>query len=958
MERRHTALKLWATTALAGGLFYPMALQAQVPQSDPRTLPAGQGDATSADIVVTGIRASLASAINQKRQADSIVDTIAAEDIGAFPDTNIAESLQRVTGIQIARNRGEGQSISIRGLEPKFARVLLNGDGVTSLSPSGINTVGTAGQSRTFDFTILAPDFISALEVYKSPTADLDEGGMAGTVNIKTIRPLDLKSRRLNVNIQGSKNSYADQLGYKATAIYADQFLDDTVGVMIGYDRSRRFLVTQSYQSSGMERKLESGYNPAGRVDFNFDGDTRDAFRLNHVLQLQNDRGTRDRETIIATLQARPVDGLTLRLDGLRSTFNSDLSGDFESAQFHLNGDPSIPGNPVRATHFSSIVPTSDDVSNDPAATPIAGLIDYIDRDGVFLSNTNKLAAERSRLQTFTASADYESGPWLVSLQGTRSTSRKFSSNYGIDAQRWGNVIQDYRTDVGGIPTFAYVRGTDPLDASKWYIPNAAFVGTAVDTPVKAKQRILSGDVKYEPSAEWLTAIRFGVKWARNSLFQGDRRVAALAPQLAALIGTRAIPNAFNGGAGILAAPYLKTFGGDDFLSRYDGDSTFPTTYLAPDTRAFIDRYGLDAILSLPGAVTTNLSSTYRIREETLAGYVRADYSLFDGALTGNVGVRAVRTKQVSSGFSFDPTTLTLAGTNLQASGGLPIGAERSYTDWLPSFNAKYALDDNKVARFSVSRTLTRPDFGQIAPAVSTPSFVARTQSASNPALDPYRAWNADLSLEWYPSSEALVSMALFYKKIEGYLVNSSSSVSYAVRDTGTGQILNLDFQRTFPVNGSSTSVKGVEIAYQQPLTMLPAPFDGLGFNANYTFTDAGKIQFTQGGNAYPLTSVSKHSFNLVGYYEKGPVSTRIAYNYRSKYVEDALSSRLDGVYVKPIGQLDASFRLTLNKAVALTVDATNITDEPIERVNKYGFGRGYEVNGRTFMFGVRYSLN
>ena len=106
------------------------------------------------------------------------------------------------------------------------------------------------------------------------------------------------------------------------------------------------------------------------------------------------------------------------------------------------------------------------------------------------------------------------------------------------------------------------------------------------------------------------------------------------------------------------------------------------------------------------------------------------------------------------------------------------------------------------------------------------------------------------------------------------------------------------------------------------------------------------------------MTSVSKHSFNLVGYYEKGPVSTRIAYNYRSKYVEDALSSRLDGVYVKPIGQLDASFRLTLNKAVALTVDATNITDEPIERVNKYGFGRGYEVNGRTFMFGVRYSLN
>lgn len=212
MERRHTALKLWAATALAGGSFYPMALQAQVPQSDPRTLPAGQDDATSADIVVTGIRASLASAINQKRQADSIVDTIAAEDIGAFPDTNIAESLQRVTGIQIARNRGEGQSISIRGLEPKFARVLLNGDGVTSLSPSGINTVGTAGQSRTFDFTILAPDFISALEVYKSPTADLDEGGMAGTVNIKTIRPLDLKSRRLNVNIQGSKNSYADQL--------------------------------------------------------------------------------------------------------------------------------------------------------------------------------------------------------------------------------------------------------------------------------------------------------------------------------------------------------------------------------------------------------------------------------------------------------------------------------------------------------------------------------------------------------------------------------------------------------------------------------------------------------------------------------------------------------------------------------------------------------------------------
>lgn len=253
----------------------------------------GQDPMEIEEIVVTGIRQSLARSVEAKRIADVVSDVIAAEDIGKFPQQNIAESLQRITGVQITRSKGEGQLVSVRGLDPKFTQVLYNG-----------RQLPAASGSRSFDFTILSADFIRELQIGKTPTADQREGGVAATINVQTARPLDIGKRRAAMRLEGIHESNPDSTQPHLSAFYNDVFADNTFGVALGVDYGKRDLQVERFEAFGFEPGVEA--NRAPPLDYNVDGDFNDSFAFNHAANYGMDIGERERKSFMAAFQYRP----------------------------------------------------------------------------------------------------------------------------------------------------------------------------------------------------------------------------------------------------------------------------------------------------------------------------------------------------------------------------------------------------------------------------------------------------------------------------------------------------------------------------------------------------------------------------------------------------------------------------------------------------------------------------
>lgn len=989
----------------AGGQTTELPPQTATAQSEPTT-PSGEGD-----IVVTGIRASLQSAANIKRNAGSIVDAISAEDMGAFPDQNIAESLQRVTGVQIQRDRGEGRDISIRGLDPKFSRILLNGDGLLSLSPiTSINPNGPPQPGRSFDFTTLGSDFVQTLVVSKTSTADLEEGGLAGSVDVRTVKPLSLRNNRFSLTVEGLRNDYAKTVGPHVSGAFVGKFFNDTLGVSIGGDYSKRYLQTQSYQSSGQDSRQENQLKGQGSpdiftntgtlgtginrsfVDWNGDGDNLDAYRFNHLVQFQQDEGTRERQTYNLGLQWQPSNRLELNFNGIYAKYKTEFYSAGYSFQTHLGADPTVSGNRAVSASISSIAPFAGDiVANGPSATPvcttvgvtpatcprtgpaqaISGLVDAYQLRGALVDNITKFNRSEAETIQGQVGATYNLSDTLrFDVQGSYTRAKRDSVlNAGMDAFSYKEVFYDQRSDLSGIPTVGYGPGADALNPATYNSGAAFFTGFIV--PQKVTQKIGSANLTWDDPLPWMTALKVGYKHIDADLDQTNYNLSVGAFSFAGLSGDTLVPNAAANGIksnGINLTNYMTTYGGPDFLSRYNGGSTFPTTWVGPDLKALLDKYPISQLQTLqggtaaaptPALIQTLPTNTFRIREIVNAMYMRADFTNFDGALTGNIGLRLVHTKSTADGFTGDPATLVQANqSTLRYDSGTaaPLRVERDYWSALPSLNMRYDLNTQASLRFAVSQTVTRPDFSNMVPSNGLPSLVAQTWSIANPNLEPYYSINLDFGGEVSFGAESLLSAYAFKKYIRGYYVFAVNQQPLTYVDLD-GVSQTRVFATTQPVNGSDTTTQGVELSFQQPFHFLPGFLSGFGTLLNYTFTDAGTIQTTAGGTDFPLPFVSKHAANAVLYFEKYGISARAAYVWRSKYVETAGGVGGDsrgGSYVRSAGYLDLSSKYQITPNVAITLDAVNVLDTAVERVNIYGFGRGYEVNGRTITGGVR----
>jgi iron complex outermembrane receptor protein len=380
----------------------------------------------------------------------------------------------------------------------------------------------------------------------------------------------------------------------------------------------------------------------------------------------------------------------------------------------------------------------------------------------------------------------------------------------------------------------------------------------------------------------------------------------------------------------------------------------FAQSWLVNDPIAFIKAYGADRIESL-STITNDSSGISDVRERTGAMYLRANFTRPAGKLSGNIGVRVVRTEQTSKGVAPDLTGITFepqAGSVTRVPAAGPLTVERSYLDVLPSLNLKLDVTDDFVMRFAASRTMSRPTLTQISPSV-TASGATQSLTANNPQLDPFRSNNFDVSGEWYFAQGGLLAATVFYKDIVSLILRQQTQIPLTITQIngdGSRQPINQTWTLNSLVNGPGTSVTGAELAYQQNFTFLPSPFDGFGVLANYTYM--------QSHGSQPLQGASKNNYTGTVYYEKGRFGGRLAYTYRGKFYVTTEGTTQDQVIQQPFGTLDANVSFNVTRSLSLVLEATNILqDTDRQRFEPINLTADYLDNGRRVLFGARASF-
>ncbi len=831
-----------------------------------------------ADIVVTGSYArSLAAATETKRQAAFGVDSINSTDIGKFPTQNVAEALQLVTGVAITRPRGEGLYVSVRGLGPQFQSTLLNGRtiAINDLIENG------GANGRQFRFEMLPAEFVSQIDVVKTPTPDMTEGALGGNIDVHTFRPLEVGTKT-TLNLRGTYTTMTDKVKPNVTGIASWKSADGTLGLLAGAQYwGKKVRNDRWYNTSWNLNKFTSA--AAGGLPTGLYTPTRTRPTVE----------TEDRKRLsgLVSAQWQPSPDLLTTLDVLATRL--DVAYD----EFGLDIYPDDPG--------TSIVPGSAKIEGN---TVVGATI-----NNVRFMGAREYSLNRHDLVTVGLKQDWNPENWNVSADVNWSYAHSFHPSYAegtVRSRVQFNAPLTYDTSGGYkvIPTF-----TTPVDVTD---PANYVLYPFNIAPKNSKDEDLYSRLDAGHSMDgFLSKIAAGGEyhWRKRDYARRDFTVDPGKVPLNTFA-----PNGYE------QIPF------DDVLDTVPG--TAPRSWIVPITGVFYDKLFTDAIANAP-LTAGDLRASYVVTEKTASAYIRADYAV-GSAITGNIGVRYVHTDQVANG------TLTLGTVPT------PASFPKTFSNWLPSFNLRAELTPTLVGRLAVSRVLTRPNVTQSSPQISV-STDAPTAGGGNPDLVPFLATQFDGSLEWYFSRRGSLTGAVFYKAMDDYITAQNVNIDIP----GRGTVL-LSTQ----VNGGDAKVYGVEAAYNQVFTFLPKPLDGLGIQASYTHTSV-QSDYTAGARPIKdqLIGLSKNSFNLVGFYDYGPVSARLSYVWRDKYLSGTGSTTQAPTYQDAFGSLDGNLSVRVTDRTMVSVEAINIagakqysySDQPL----RYG-----EINywGRTILFGIR----
>ncbi len=1060
---------------------------------------AGDGDV----IVVEGIRRSLSSAQDIKRESETFVDAVTAEDIGALPDRSVTEALQRVPGVQISRFAAaddpdhfsiEGQGVLVRGLT--FVRSELNGRDTFS-----------ANNGRALSFSDVPPELLGGVTVYKNQTADLIEGGIAGTVNLITRKPFDESGQVFAGSIEANYGDFREEWAPTVSGLYSNNWMTDAgrFGLLVNGVFSELKTRSDGTQVSSFQPRDDFGagtvYAPEGTAIRTQDYD-RERFGVGGSLQWEDPS-----ETVLATAEYLRSEATTAWTEHVSEIATDNIGDD---AFFTLPGTEFGFDDDGLFSYGSISAPLGyrADQGSDPT-TPIYGL----------QSNNIKRGVDQEYL-TQDASFNVKITPgdrWAFNLDYQFIDSEVENTDFGL----WGSTFQDIQLDSRqSIPNIVYLppnttgNGDDlaAYDCSGGigancpdYIstvedfrdPQYSFWRSAMDhlEQSEGQEHAFRADVDYDFLDEMgpLKSVRVGGRWAERD--QTTRfstyNWGALSeiwgnggPVWMDEAGTDQVDNFywnnFQRGEVVRppAFPYYDPNPADDYGATADFADSIVAQWLAnsgnPDTIAAGPQGGSGGWVRLaerPGVIagTPYLPGEIAdVVEENIGAYIKVDYAfdnLGDSGLTldGNFGVRWFQTDVTSTGSyqfpngaavfptttgdrvisdpdnpgfpggqnrciapipdnseagvpgdpqaDFDPPGFCLLSDAEQAelrqfanNSSEDVATDTKYDMFLPSFNAKLGVSEGMLFRFAYSKSISRPDVGQLRnnfnlsvltqddprtagpdPVPGESGFFGFVAAGGNPVLEPVEAHNFDLSFEWYFDEVGSLTVSGFYKEIDNIIVGGQGDLAF----TNNGVTRSDVFVRQ-PTNSDETGkVQGFELAYQQFYDFLPAPFDGIGLQGTYTFIDSSGVQSSgvsstsatpvsvdpeTGAPAstalidlsdFPLEGLSKHNFNVAAIYENETISTRLVYNWRDEYLVTARDAIVPyyPIFQNATGQLDGSFFYTVNEQLKIGLQGSNLLNDVTETTsfipNSGGLKgpRSFFQNDRRVTLSARFSF-
>jgi TonB-dependent receptor len=963
--------------ALAIGGAILSTVQAQTSPAQAQTT---AGDQTAAgdqleEVVVTGLRQSLQSAEGIKRDSSGIVDAITNEDIGKFPDTNLAEAIQRIPGVTIDRVNNEGSRVTVRGFGPEYNLVTLNGRSM----PGGVNA-GTQSATRSFDFANLSADAIAGINVYKTGRADVPSGGIGSTIDIRTARPFDYKELRATFQAKAIDDT-SSRVGSKVTpevsGLLSDTFLDDRLGFLVNGSYSKRDSRLQFADVGGWinnqipaSRLIGTNLNPGGN---NWEPQSEDWGFYDYQRTRTNGQ---------AVLQFKPVDSLVATVDYTYAQFKDSQQRHSMGAWFgaYANSGDLI-GNATVNSHgtVTDFVATGNDLSYFASAN------EFRNRNGSTGLNVKWDALDNIgvTLDAHHSTADSGGGPggnnafFIVGQNPAIATTKTFSIG-GLEIPTTTWAFKSPYT-LGTLDTSTI----SPLFAQD----NSKTFETTID-----EVRL---DLVWKNSSEGssLKSIKFGVE---------DKNMKTKALAFNTFYGTGFYDPANNGL--IPASAYMRV-SSCSILKSFSGGGCgigvpyFFTYSVASGVAATAQKYNYTYALGSP-------TNDDRIKEQTPSGFLQLDFDTdFNGMrFKALAGVRYEKTTVTANSLQNIPTAVSWDNPTefhtLFAPGQSYTSVGSKYDEFLPSLDMSLQVRPDALLRASYSKTITRSDLTQMVGTEvvsSTPKPGARTVTAGNPALLPYESNNFDVSAEWYYSKDSYFAANWFTKHVTNFLtLTTTKGSAFGLTDplVGTyaqtaiaqlkagGNAAPSDAQIfaqmlvdnpgktsftgqpgdplviwdiTAPSNASTTEIHGFEFAVQHVFGD-----SGFGVQANVSLP-AGGAQFNNEviGSQFALPGLSK-SYNLVGFYEKYGFQTRLAYTHRSSFLSATSQDQAgnEPQNVAAYGQLDASASYDINKHFSLFVDGINLTSAKQRVYGRYSEQLLYAYEGYArYQFGFRAKL-
>jgi len=910
-------------------------------------------EARQETVVVTGFRQSLQQAIAVKRNETGIVDAISAEDIADFPDLNLAEALQRVPGVQIDRDGGEGRSINVRGLSSDFVRVQING--MEALATTG-GRDGRANRNRQFDFNVFAADLFTSVKIAKSQEAEVDEGSLGATVQLRSAKPFDYDGFTFATGAQASYNDLSEKTDPRFTALISDRWFDDRVGALVSVAYSTRNTFEEGSSSGRFRVPADDGCAGPGFVNttrcYQTVGTVTDASgavltgpaaaaaaaRGAHPRIPRYGRIGYDRERLGLTgaFQVEPWEGTEITFDSLYAQLDQTRNEEFlEVISF------------ARETGVQGLR-TVDLVSGrvDDNATLVQGTFNDVD-----IRTEQRIDVLETEF--FQNSLSFESELTdTVRISGLAGASRAIGTNpqqTTISLERYDVDGYSYDYSDPNLPAFNYAF--DVTNPANYVFSSSTALGDASIIRQRPNKTVNSYDTA-----------RLDLAWDVNDIFTLSggasykefgfdvrewRTNEAVSATTTAALAAQGIPQS-------AYTTLVSNFG-----SGMDLPAGTPATWVIPDLNALnaIMDFDCNCVNSFGDFRLTRFDGETRSAvEKSTGGYVQLDWNADLGYIPvrGNVGVRYVETDLTSVGIL----------------SGAPVEANFKYDNTLPALNVVIEPSADVVLRIAAAKTIARPGLASLTPGgsidTSPPGF---SLTSGNPYLEPIQSNNVDLSLEWYPYDEALFSVALFRKNIESFTQRLVRTIPYSETGfpnslLGPGVTPADPFVVTNFVNTPGGVLNGFEVTLQTPFNFdfIPEQLHGFGGLVNYTKIDSEFdyiINPTTGATVTEsLIGQSPSSMSATLYYERGPFEARISSSWRDEYltlVPAASGNDVEGKAATLNLDMSASYELT--DKIELTFEAINLTDVYDERwiSSQRQNSLNYEHTGREFVVGVRY---